>query len=260
MNLNPIWPAAPAEIVLWTQLVSVWAVASYFIVIDWTTHLETVPALRTEIPRLAAAVILAAAASLMLPPPGTSEPVQIGLAVLVGLLVVITYGVRRAHLQSGKRSWLAEIEAAAILAAILATGVIVGLGQVGASPRDPIVRGGKPAAILLVIAGLIFVFRAGTSIVRGVLERIGAQPTDREELNRGRSIGNLERLLMVTVVAIGQYEALGFIIAAKGLIRAREFEDRRFAEYFIAGSLSSGAVALSVGIALRFVVPILWRS
>jgi len=50
------------------------------------------------------------------------------------------------------------------------------------------------------------------------------------------------------------------LIAAKGLIRAREFENRDFAEYFILGSLTSAAIAMSVGMALRFVVPILWKS
>ena len=76
--------------------------------------------------------------------------------------------------------------------------------------------------------------------------------------NRGRAIGNLERLLMVLVVGLGSYEALGFLVAAKGLIRAREFEDRDFAEYFIVGTLTSVAVALVVGLVLRLTVPYLW--
>lgn len=57
---------------------------------------------------------------------------------------------------------------------------------------------------------------------------------------------------------LGSYEALGLIIAAKGLIRAKEFADRDFAEYFIMGSLASTAVALAVGVALRAAVGHLW--
>lgn len=82
---------------------------------------------------------------------------------------------------------------------------------------------------------------------------------DIPEYNRGRTIGNLERLVMLAIVGLGNYEALGFIVAAKGLIRAPEFRDRDFAEYFIVGSLSSVAVALLVGASLRPLVLFLWK-
>jgi hypothetical protein len=81
---------------------------------------------------------------------------------------------------------------------------------------------------------------------------------DIPEYNRGRTIGNIERLVMLAVVVLGNYEALGFILAAKGLIRASEFDDRDFAEYFIVGSLSSVAVALLVGVSLRPLILFLW--
>jgi len=39
-------------------------------------------------------------------------------------------------------------------------------------------------------------------------------------MNRGRLIGNLERLVLTLVVVAGSYAALGFLVAAKGLIRS----------------------------------------
>jgi hypothetical protein len=67
---------------------------------------------------------------------------------------------------------------------------------------------------------------------------------DVEELNRGRLIGNLERIVLTIVVAAGSYSALAFLIAAKGLVRSEEFEKSRdFTEYFLVGSLSSVLVA-----------------
>lgn len=74
---------------------------------------------------------------------------------------------------------------------------------------------------------------------------------DVREFNRGRMIGNLERLLLVIFVVAGSYAAIGFLIAAKGLIRTREFENREYAEYFVIGTLASTLVAVVVGIALR---------
>jgi hypothetical protein len=82
---------------------------------------------------------------------------------------------------------------------------------------------------------------------------------DLEELNRGRLIGNLERIVLTIVVAAGSYTALGFLIAAKGLVRFEEFEkSREFTEYFLVGSLSSVLVALCAGLVLRHALLALW--
>jgi hypothetical protein len=82
---------------------------------------------------------------------------------------------------------------------------------------------------------------------------------DAKEYNRGRLIGDLERIVLTIVVAAGSYAALAFLVAAKGVVRSDEFDkDRDFAEYFLIGSLSSVLVALCAGIALRFALIRLW--
>lgn len=113
------------------------------------------------------------------------------------------------------------------------------------------------ALVFIFLATLTFLINGGTYIVRGILDKTGTIPkkeekVDQLEYNRGRLIGNLERILLFLFVLAGSYEALGFIIAAKGLIRAKEFNDRNFAEYFIIGSLSSALVAVVVGVIVRF--------
>lgn len=92
---------------------------------------------------------------------------------------------------------------------------------------------------------------------------LGEEPSpmtiDPEEYNRGRLIGNLERIVLTIVVAAGSYAALAFLVAAKGVVRSDEFEKNRdFTEYFLIGSLASILVALCGGIALRFAVVHLW--
>jgi hypothetical protein len=82
---------------------------------------------------------------------------------------------------------------------------------------------------------------------------------DDKEYNRGRLIGNLERIILTIVVAAGSYAALAFLVAAKGVVRSDEFEKSRdFTEYFLIGSLSSVLVALCAGIGLRFALVRLW--
>jgi hypothetical protein len=84
---------------------------------------------------------------------------------------------------------------------------------------------------------------------------------DVEEYNRGRLIGNLERIVLTIVVAGGSYAALAFLVAAKGIARSDEFEKSRdFTEYFLIGSLSSVLVALCAGLAVRFAPLRLWPN
>jgi hypothetical protein len=135
---------------------------------------------------------------------------------------------------------------------------------------------GLPAAYLITAALLIFVVRGGTFIVRGILGRAGtmpppepaqatnlipgseldlqrALPIDTIELNHGRLIGNVERLILVLFVANGQYTALAFFFAAKGLIRSRDVERRAWADYLILGSLTSFLVAVVIGLLIESV-------
>jgi hypothetical protein len=141
------------------------------------------------------------------------------------------------------------------------------------------------AALVLVAAMLLFVVRGGTYVVRGCLSKAGTLPrmaaraetddqdkqqnpdklptvagteVDNIEINRGRLIGNLERLLLTLVVAAGSYAALAFLVAAKGLIRSEELANRDFAEYFLVGSFSSILVALCGGLIIRFALLSLW--
>ena len=53
---------------------------------------------------------------------------------------------------------------------------------------------------------------------------------DQVEYNRGRVIGALERLMTFFFVLNGAYSALGFLIAAKGMTRFKQLDDREFAE------------------------------
>ena len=119
--------------------------------------------------------------------------------------------------------------------------------------------------MLIVATVLLFTLRGGTYFIRGLLKQAETLPrtdigkVDVAEVKRGRLIGNIERLLLTIVVAAGSYAALGFLVAAKGLIRAEELgKDRAFSEYFLVGSLASVLVALCAGLIIRFVLLALW--
>ena len=68
--------------------------------------------------------------------------------------------------------------------------------------------------------------------------------------NAGKLIGIVERLLSFVFVLLGQYEAVGFIIAAKSLLRFAE-GDKAKSEYVLIGTLLSFTMAIFVGVAIK---------
>jgi hypothetical protein len=71
---------------------------------------------------------------------------------------------------------------------------------------------------------------------------------DRQEYNTGRVIGILERWLMYLVVlSTNNLSAIAFIIAAKGLARMKQLDDKTFAEYMLIGTLLSMLSAVLMG-------------
>ncbi|MCP4007667.1 MAG: DUF3307 domain-containing protein [bacterium] len=66
----------------------------------------------------------------------------------------------------------------------------------------------------------------------------------------GRTIGTLERLLIVTLVIAEAWAGIGLILAAKSVARFKELESRAFSEYYLVGTLTSVLVAVIVGLGI----------
>jgi hypothetical protein len=112
--------------------------------------------------------------------------------------------------------------------------------------------------VALYVTAYCYVCCRGVVLVRAVLElpdlrmrREEDRSTGAVEVARGRAIGILERAITLTFVLMGQYGALGLVIAAKSLARFKALEDREFAEYFLVGTLASLLLALVVGLAVK---------
>jgi hypothetical protein len=74
-----------------------------------------------------------------------------------------------------------------------------------------------------------------------------------QDLSRGKVIGYLERLLVVALILMGSFPAVGFIVAAKSLTRFKQMDDRDWAEYFLLGTLTSFLFAIVYGIILKMI-------
>lgn len=115
--------------------------------------------------------------------------------------------------------------------------------------------------VALLATGYLYVMGRGVVLIRSVLELPSLQMRRDEdrtagaiEVARGRAVGSLERALTLTLVLLGEYAAVGWIIAAKSLARFKQLEDREFAEYFLVGTLASFLLALLAGLGIRLLL------
>ena len=116
-------------------------------------------------------------------------------------------------------------------------------------------------------AALAFAATGGSVIVEGVLDlldldggsgepRAGGEPPPRASgvPGAGRLIGILERTLVLFLVFYGQWAAAVLLLTAKSIARFEDLKDRRFAEYYLVGTLTSLLVATATGIVLTRVL------
>ena len=76
--------------------------------------------------------------------------------------------------------------------------------------------------------------------------------SDKGIRHAGRLIGFFEAFIVTTLVALGQWPAIGFLIAAKAVGRIKQLERRAFAEYFLIGTLANVSVAIVAGMMVRW--------
>lgn len=103
-----------------------------------------------------------------------------------------------------------------------------------------------------ILFGFLIILNEVNIMVRLMLSRLGLSPPDKkksrpineEQYRTGRVIGFLERIFVFLFILLQQYAAVGFILAAKGIVRYPDFGNRTFAEYILIGTLLSTLFAM----------------
>lgn len=112
------------------------------------------------------------------------------------------------------------------------------------------------STLSLILLGLLLLANETNIGMRTIIHQLNLEPhsdkdpekIDEQEYNAGRVIGILERWLMFLVVILSDdLSALAFIIAAKGLARMKQLDDKVFAEYMLIGTLLSALSAVLLG-------------
>lgn len=112
--------------------------------------------------------------------------------------------------------------------------------------------------IVINISALGILLRAANIWIRELMLKV-RNSSGKKIDKTGRLIGNLERVLIFVMILFNQWAAIGFIITAKSIARFEEFKKKKkkFAEYYIIGTLSSTLIAISVGKLVQYLISII---
>lgn len=112
------------------------------------------------------------------------------------------------------------------------------------------------------IAGIVFLSRPSAIIISKFLSKWAPDQDDTppESLSgAGQIIGVLERLFVFVFILSGQWQAVGFLLAAKSIFRFGDLtrsKDRKLTEYILIGTLLSFGFAVAVAIfTIKFLSP-----
>lgn len=100
--------------------------------------------------------------------------------------------------------------------------------------------------LLSMVAALLAVMKSANVFIQKILVTEKPSADTKSRLNFGGRIGNLERLITMIMLFLGQYTAVALVFTAKSIVRFKDFENRDFAEYYLYGTLLSVVTALIV--------------
>ncbi|MFJ3483316.1 hypothetical protein ACIPL1_08000 [Pseudomonas sp. NPDC090202] len=109
---------------------------------------------------------------------------------------------------------------------------------------------------LLVLLAYLLVWRPASALTGAVLTPFmpGVKESSKDSLKKAGSwIGYLERSLILTFVLLEQWEAIGFLLTAKSILRFNDIkgsEQRSLSEYVLLGTLVSFSVSIAIGLAV----------
>lgn len=105
---------------------------------------------------------------------------------------------------------------------------------------------------LVLVAGYVGAVEVGAIVVRKFVSRYASEITEEPNGIRGAGslIGRLERSLIILLIVSGQTDGIGFLVAAKSILRFGEIsqaKDRKVSEYIIIGTFMSFTWGIACG-------------
>jgi hypothetical protein len=116
--------------------------------------------------------------------------------------------------------------------------------------------------LLVFIAALLLLTSVSSVIVKTLISGWALNEISSKESlpGAGKYIGMLERLFIFTFIVLNQWQAIGFLIAAKSIFRFSDISkarDRKLTEYMLVGTLMSFGLATLTGLGYLYVMDFL---
>lgn len=98
--------------------------------------------------------------------------------------------------------------------------------------------------IITIITTFLICAKPANILIKYILEQYHIESSSSDNYHSGALIGTLERWLILVFVICGNYEAVGFLLTAKSLIRFKDHETIK-SEYVLLGTLISVTIAVA---------------
>lgn len=118
------------------------------------------------------------------------------------------------------------------------------------------------AKTLLLIAAILLTTVVAATLMKVIMNQwsLDEDENDHSLPKAGYYIGMLERIFVFTFIVLQQWQAIGFLIAAKSVFRFGDLSkarDRKLTEYILIGTLLSFGIAILIGLAYTSLQPII---
>jgi hypothetical protein len=112
---------------------------------------------------------------------------------------------------------------------------------------------------LMVLGYVVVIWPVGYLIrfaTQSITKRVNETQGNSEENieHGGKLIGQFERIIILTFVLLQQYEAIGFLITGKSIIRFAQRDENLRSEYVLVGTMMSYAFSILIGVLINWLI------
>jgi hypothetical protein len=106
---------------------------------------------------------------------------------------------------------------------------------------------------LLYVLGYLLCLKPANIVIKQIIGKwlVEVVVSDNKLEETGRLIGNIERVMILSFVLLNQFAAIGFLLAAKSILRFKETEASKMSEYVLLGTLISFSIAIIIGLSIN---------
>ena len=174
----------------------------------------------------------------------------VGIAVIIGG-THFAIDLAKSYTAPGRISWFVIDQLLHLL--------VIGLVWLGISNQwnllDRAVEFALSTRVLVILTSYVVVIWPFSIVIGLVCKTWTADIDGLESLaNAGKRIGQLERFLVLTFILVDQFAAIGFLLAAKSILRfgdTKEANHRKINEYILVGTMTSFSITIAFGLLVR---------